>query len=142
MSKIKKHLFGGSVHVGLLFLRMGIGFQMIHHGLPKITGGTEKWIKLGSKMSLIGLDFAPVFWGFMAAFAEFGGGILIFIGLFSRPASFLLAFTMLVAAIYHWSEPEATFMNASHALELLFVFIALYITGPGKYSLDSRLHRG
>jgi putative oxidoreductase len=141
MSTVKKHLFGGSIHAGLLVLRIGMGFQMLLHGWPKISGGMEKWEKLGAKMSLIGIDFAPTFWGFMAAFAEFGGGVLILLGWFTRPSSFLLAFTMLVAAIYHWSEEGAGFMDASHALELFMVFVALYITGPGKYSLDEKFHR-
>lgn len=142
MSKIRKHLTGSHINAGLLILRIGIGVQMILHGWPKMSGGPGKWSALGENMALIGIDFAPTFWGFMAAFAEFGGGILITLGLFTRPASFLLAFTMLVAAFRHWSEEGAGFMDASHALELMMVFIALYITGAGMYSLDKKvLHR-
>lgn len=141
MKHIKGHIFGGSVHTGLLILRIGIGFQMLLHGWPKLTGGPERWEKLGKNMELIGLDFAPEFWGFMAMFAEFGGGLLLLLGWLTRPATLLLAITMLVASIRHWSEEGATFLDASHSLELMMVFIAIYITGPGKYSLDQKLHR-
>jgi putative oxidoreductase len=141
MSKIREHIFGRSVNIGLLVLRVGIGLQFVLHGWPKLSGGAEKWAKLGNNMALMGFDYYPTFWGFMAAFAEFGGGLLVVFGLLTRPASFLLAFTMLVAALKHWSEPDATWMAASHALELMIVFVALYIMGPGKLSLDSKWHR-
>lgn len=139
MSKIKRHLFGSSVDLGLFVLRFGIGFQMALHGWPKIID-PSMWDKIGSNMPLMNGGSLNVFWGFMAAFAEFGGGILLLLGWFTRPAAFLSAFTMLVASIYHWSEPDATWMSASHSFELFFVFVALYVTGPGKISLDAKFH--
>lgn len=142
MSKIRKHIFGGSVDLGLLILRIGIGFQMLLHGWPKISGGPDKWVKLGNNMALLGIDFAPMFWGFMASFAEFFGAALIIMGLFFRPSAFLLAFTMLVASVRHWNEEGAVFLDASHSMELMMVFIAMYITGAGKFSIDKGiLHR-
>ncbi len=140
MSKIKRHIFGESLHLGLLVLRLGVGIQLAMHGWPKMTGGMEKWEKLGKNMEMLGIDFFPAFWGFMAAFAEFGGGILIAVGLFTRPASFLLAFTMLVATVRHVSEEGAEWLDGAHAFELMVVFIALYLTGPGRYSIDRRIH--
>lgn len=136
---MKKYLSNKKTDLGLLILRTGIGFQLIMHGLPKITKGPEMWTKLGGAMKHLGIDFAPTFWGFMASAAEFGGGILLILGLFSRPTAFLVGFTMLVAAIVHWSEPDATYMSAGNAVELMIVSIGYYFTGPGKYSLDSKL---
>lgn len=124
--------------LGLLLIRIGLGIQMMLHGWPKITGGVEKWEKLGSKMSLIGIDFMPAFWGFMAAFSEFGGGLWLLLGFFNRPVSALLAFTMLIAAIYHWTD-EGKFMAGSHAFELMIVFIGLYFIGSGRYSIDRKI---
>ena len=99
---------------GLLFLRIGIGVMFIMHGYPKIIGGPDKWEKLGGAMSHIGIDFAPVFWGFMAAFAEFGGGILLLLGLMFQPACLMLAFTMLVATMMHLGKGDS--INGGFAL--------------------------
>ena len=58
------------LQVGLLILRIGIGISIFFHGLPKIMGGPETWTAIGGTMSNLGINFAPTFWGFMAAFAE------------------------------------------------------------------------
>lgn len=137
-----------NTNLGLLILRLGLGIQFILHGWPKISGGADKWAKLGESMSIVGIDFAHSFWGFMAAFAEFGGGVLLLIGLFVRPASALMAFTMLIASARHWhdsmNDPEVhsakdIWMSGSHALELCVVLLALYFLGSDKYSLDKKL---
>ena len=124
-------------HTGLLLLRIGIGIMFMIHGFPKITGGVEKWTALGGSMSSFGIDFLPGFWGFMAAFAEFFGGLLIALGLFFRPAVLLLIITMIVATAKHASAGDG-FGGYSHALESAIWFLGLLFTGPGKYSLDER----
>lgn len=118
--------------IGLLILRLGIGVMFIMHGLPKITGGPERWEALGGAMGALGIHFIPVFWGFMAAFAEFFGGIFLIFGLLWRPATFLLFFTMLVAALFHLERGDG-FKGSAHAIELGIVFLGLFFTGPGKY---------
>lgn len=120
---------------GLLILRLGLGFSFFWaHGWGKIFGGPEGWAELGGTVSLIGIDFLPTFWGFMAAFAEFGGGILLMLGLLFRPALFLLISTMAMAATMHIITGNG---SPLHAIELGIVFLALFFTGPGKYSLDA-----
>lgn len=122
---------------GLLVMRAGLGAMMLLHGYPKLFAGPEKWGKLGGAMANLGITYAPEFWGFMAAFAETIGGALLLIGFFTRPAALLLFFTMLVAAMKHLYAGE-TVMDASHAIELSFVFFALFIIGPGRYSIDKQ----
>lgn len=128
---------------GILVVRIGIGLSMlIFHGWDKLTGGPETWRRLGGAMANLGLDFAPVMWGFLAATAESIGSALLVLGLLFRPAAAMLAFTMFVAAIRHLSipagEPGAGFSGASHALELLSVYVALLLTGPGRFTLWPR----
>lgn len=123
---------------GLLIIRVGLGVMFMLHGYPKIAGGIEKWVKLGENMEHVGIGFGAAFWGFMAAFAEFGGGLLLVAGLFTRVAGLMMAFTMLIAMMAHLSKGEGL-MDASHAVEAGIVFLALYFTGPGKYSLDRAL---
>jgi putative oxidoreductase len=124
--------------LGLLIIRVGIGIMFIMHGYPKITGGVAVWEFLGMQMGNIGIGFAPVFWGFMAALAEFGGGILLITGLLTRPAAFGMFFTMLIAALMHLSMGEGI-KGSAHAIELGIVFLALMFAGGGKYSLDAIL---
>lgn len=126
------------MHTGLLILRLGIGTMFIIHGIPKIFGGAVKWEKLGDAAAKVGLDFLPHFWGFMGAFSEFFGGFLIAVGLFFRPACALLIFTMIVASNLHFSNGDA-FSKASHAIESGILFMALFLMGPGKYSVDYKL---
>ncbi len=126
------------LHLGLLILRIGIGASMLAHGLPKMMGGAEVWAGLGQSMSVVGINFAPTFWGFLAAFTEAVGGLLFAIGLLHRPISVMLVGMMAMAMISHISWGDG-FMVYSHALELMIVFIASVISGPGKYSLDAKL---
>jgi putative oxidoreductase len=123
---------------GLLILRLGIGSMFLFHGAPKMFGGPEKWEKLGTAMANVGIQFMPAFWGFMSAFAEFIGGILIVTGLFFRPACILLTINMTVAAVMHLSRGDGL-GGASHAIEDGIVFLSLILIGPGKYSLDDKL---
>ena len=100
---------------GLLILRIGIGGMFIFHGYGKLFGGLSVWAKLGASMSYVGIDFAPTFFGFMAAVAEFGGGICLISGFFFREACFLLLCTMIVAASKHLGKGDGL-RGASHAM--------------------------
>jgi putative oxidoreductase len=125
--------------LGILIFRLGFGFGFIYfHGWGKITGGIERWERLGGAMENIGIGFAPVFWGFMAALTESAGALMFAAGLFFRPVSLLLAFTMLIAMISHISSGQG---NPGNAFKNLSLFIGAYFIGPGKYSIDEWLKK-
>lgn len=121
--------------LALLIFRVGLGGMYIWHGWPKIVGGPAVWSKLGQAMSAFGIGFAPTFWGFMASFAEFGGGLLFVAGLFYRFASFLLFFTMFTAFFSQIAGGKGL-AKASQSFENSFSFFAAIFVGPGKYSID------
>lgn len=123
---------------GLLFLRVGLGLMFVAHGWPKLVGGPEKWEGVGGAMAHLGLDFAPQFWGFMAAITEVGGGLLLALGLLTRPVLIGLIFTMVVATWMHIAK-DSGFVKISHPLKTLIMFIGLFLTGPGKFSVDAKL---
>ncbi len=130
---------GISKDFGLLLIRVGIGVLMLtFHGYGKISGGPERWEAIGGAMTNLGIDFAPVFWGFMASFAEFVCSILLVLGPLFRTATLLLAFTMFVAAMRHINlpaeNPASGLSGASHALELFTIYLALFFTGPGRFA--------
>ncbi len=127
------------INIALLILRIGFAFSVAYaHGYGKITGGTDTWMKLGSSMEDFGITFAPIFWGFMAAFAEFFGAIMIGVGFCTRLGAFLLGFTMLVAFYGHMHGGDG-FGDASHAFDLMMVSIFFLIMGAGKFSLDNKI---
>ena len=127
--------FNDRLDAGLLLLRAGIGSMfVIAHGYPKIVGGLTLWRGLGGAFNrLIGLDFVPGFWGFLAMLAEFGGGLCLVAGIFFRPACAAILFTLLVAVISILRGGYG-FNSASQPLELGIIVAALFLTGPGKFT--------
>ena len=120
-------------------LRFCTGIMMCYyHGWSKLLSDASLWEKLGKTLTQwIGIDTLSVPLGLMAAFSESIGALLIAIGLLTRPAAFLLGFTMLVASYKKLSEVG---IDGSE-LPILFLILSLVILlkGPGKYSLDRKL---
>ncbi|WP_159633442.1 DoxX family protein [Sphingobacterium composti Ten et al. 2007 non Yoo et al. 2007] len=124
--------------IGILIIRVVIGgCMLLFHGLPKLINGPEVWEKVGAAMGNIGITFWSSFWGFAATMTESVGALLIMVGLFTKHTSLVLAFTMLIATISHLSKGD-TWAASSHSIELMAVFIALYFTGAGKFSIDKK----
>jgi putative oxidoreductase len=127
--------------IGILLLRVGVGLGFVFvHGWGKISAGPELWVKIGGSMSNLGIVFFPVFWGFMSSLAEFAGGILITLGLFTRTAALFLIINMTVAITQHLTKLDP-WSKAIYPIEIVSVFLALLIIGAGKYSLDNLLFK-
>ena len=121
---------------GMLLLRIGSGLIFIFiHGLGKINGGPELWVRLGGAMSNFGINFLPEFWGFMAAFAEFFAPMFIILGLLFRPATFILTCNMIVATSVHLSRLDP-WGKVAYPLMMVIVFASMFIIGPGRFSID------
>ncbi|WP_210395943.1 DoxX family protein [Motiliproteus sediminis] len=127
-----------------LALRLPLGIILAAHGAQKLFGwfggygleGTGQW------MASIGLE--PGFlMALLAGSAEFFGGIALLLGLLTRPAALVAAFTMVVAILsVHWEN--GLFMSNNgyeFALSLLAASVALTLRGGGSLALDNQLHR-
>jgi putative oxidoreductase len=81
--------------------------------------------------------------GFQGVLELVGGGLLL-IGLFSRPIAFLLSGDMAVAYFMaHWPKNWLPFLNGGElAVMFSFVFLYLWLAGPGPWSVDARMGRG
>ena len=124
--------------LGMAVVRIGLGLMMMMHGWPKVAAGAAKWQQLGSKMSVIGVDFFPTFFGAAAAFTEFFGGALVLIGLATRPAAMLMVFVLFIASMDKLAG-GGSIMSAAHPIETGLAFLALVFAGPGNFSIDGRL---
>ena len=125
-------------NTALLLGRITTGFLMVKlHGWSKLMAGTERWEGLGSQLAeAIGVDFMSIPLGFMASFAESIAAVLIILGLTTRPAAFLLAFTMMVAS---FKKFEGGLKAAELPLLFLTLSLIILLCGAGKYSLDHRI---
>ncbi|HEX3233166.1 MAG TPA: DoxX family protein [Gemmatimonadales bacterium] len=116
-------------------LRIGAGLLFMEHGLQKLfglfggmgpTGGTAPLV------SLMGL----------AGVLESGGGLLLVLGLFTRPVAVLVLLEMLFAFVtVHLPRGGAPIQNGGE-LALLYALIFAFLAGngAGPASLDSRRH--
>lgn len=81
--------------------------------------------------------FGSLFW--VGGVLELVGGLLILLGLFTRPVAFVLAGEMAVAYwMFHFPRSPYPLLNGGDASILYcFVFLLLVFTGPGAPSLDA-----
>ncbi len=139
--KVKNYLWRTTPegNIGYFILRAFVGVAMLTHGWPKLIAGPERWEQLGGVMGSIGIPGPAVFWGFMAAFAESIGAIMLAIGLLTPVAALLILITMAVAVfVVHGSDP---FSVRELGLMFLFTSLLFMLKGAGNYSIDHFLSR-
>ena len=141
-NSITKNIFDTNDNAATLPLRLVAGIIFAAHGSQKLFAwfggygldGTGQW------MDSIGLGPGYVM-ALLAGSAEFFGGLLLILGLFTRPTSVVLAITMLVAIVkVHLVNGLFMANNGyEYALTLLVVTLVLAIQGAGSFSLDNVL---
>ncbi len=131
-----------SISFGLLVLRLVVGLTIAAHGSQKLFGvwggsGMNCWTQVVQRLRM--RPARPLAW--IAAVSEFGGGLLLALGLLSPLGSLAIIGAMLVAiATVHLSKGFwVTKGGFEFNLTLIGASAALAITGPGAYSLDSAL---
>jgi putative oxidoreductase len=112
-------------------LRIAAGLLFMQHGAQKLFGWLEgNQVELFSLMGLAGV-------------LEFFGGLMIVLGLFTRPVAFVLAGEMAVAYFMaHFTRGFWPILNGGE-LSALYAFVFLYFSasGPGAFSVDGILAR-
>ncbi len=122
--------------ISVLLTRVVTGVAFMLHGWPKIQ----------KPFGWMGEDgFAPGIFQALAALAEFGGGLVLIVGVLTPLASLGIAATMIVAFVSHaimWGHPfVAKGGGPSYELATGYFCIALLLiaVGPGRFSLDRAL---
>ena len=115
-------------------LRVIAGVLFAVHGYGKILN------PFGATGMVESLGFYPgVFWSPLLAATEFFGGILLAIGLLTRPAAVATTIVLLVTVYFHWVV-KAEGLGGSEK-SILWAAIAFYFAfrGGNAHSVDARI---
>ena len=128
------------MNVGLLVVRLLFGIGIAAHGAQKLFGSFGGYGLKGTGGFFESLGFRPgVPFAAAAGLSEFGGGILLVLGLFTPVGAAAVMSTMLVAMIT--VHIKNGFWGANNGIEMPFLYAAaalgLGLIGPGAYSLDA-----
>tara|TARA_B100000700_G_scaffold240213_1_gene267081 strand:+ start:273 stop:674 length:402 start_codon:yes stop_codon:yes gene_type:complete len=117
-----------------------LGVLRIASGLLFLQHGTTKY--LGVPVTRFS-DASPMTMGGAAGVIELVGGILLVLGLFTRPVAFIMSGTMAVAYfLAHAPKAFYPILNGGELAALYcFVFLFIAAAGSGAWSLDKRMGR-
>lgn len=141
MPKLRDLLIGGEggrsalADFALLLLRATFGAGLaLGHGLGKLPV-SDDFVK-----GVADLGFpVPAVFAWAAALSESVGGILLALGLLTRPAAFFILCTMGTAFfVVHADDP---FLTKERAMLYGAVALAFLLAGAGRYSVDALLRR-
>jgi putative oxidoreductase len=126
--------------LAVLVVRLALGLIMLAHGYHKVFGGLHRHAQLVASLGM------PGWLGYVSAFTEFLGGILILVGLFTRVAAFAVCVDLAVAIWkVHWHNG----LLGSHEgpgyefpLALAAMAFALIFLGAGAIAFDHVLRGG
>ncbi len=116
----------------LSVLRIMAALLFVEHGLSKFFG----FPRAMDAPALFDLEW-------FAALIEFGGGVLLALGLFSRAAAFIMSGEMAIGYfMFHAPQGFYPYLNHGEAAVLYcFIFLYIFLAGPGPWSLDAVLWR-
>lgn len=129
--------------VAALTLRVSAGAILAAHGAQKLFGWFGGYGLEGTGQWMASVGFEPGYlMALLAGSAEFFGGIALVLGLLTRPAALVAAFTMLMAMTVHIGNGLFMSNNGyAFALSLLAITTALVFMGGGRVSADNLIHR-
>ncbi len=128
MDALFSRLNGYAPHA-LGILRIVTGLLFLQHGTQKLFALPPRAMPAPELLSLLGA----------AGVLELVGGVLILLGLFTRPVAFLLSGQMAVAYFLAHAprSPYPAVNGGDAAILFCFVFLYLCFAGPGLFSLDA-----
>lgn len=117
-------------------LRVLAGALFAVHGYGKILN------PFGAVGMVESLGFYPgMIWSPLLAATEFFGGILIAIGLFTRPAAFASMIVLAVTVYFHWVVKAEGLMGAEKSILWAAIMLYFAVRGANGQSVDARIGR-
>ncbi|MCF6130458.1 DoxX family protein [Flavobacterium sp. AS60] len=144
---MKKNLFISfqpiNLSLGILLVRVIIGVLMAFYGYQKLINfetmaASDFWAKEVSFLGMTGKT--PLA---LTIFAEFFCSLLLIVGLFTRLSlipllicmGYIIAFTAKFEVIYSGDNG----IEVNNAFVYFVIYLGIYLTGPGNYSLDYKI---
>jgi putative oxidoreductase len=123
-----------ALDAALLLLRVSFGLLLMRQGWDKLASYNENASTFPDPLGV-----SPSFSLMLTIFAEFFCSAFVVVGLFTRPALLVLMITFVVIVLLiHGSDP---LNDKEHGLNYLFAFLSIFLTGPGKYSVDALIKK-
>ena len=123
--------------LALIVVRLALGVIMVAHGYHKVFGGLHHHAQFVASLGL------PAWLGYVSAFGEFLGGILVLAGFFTRAAAFVLLVDLGVAIWkVHWHNGLTGDHGYEFPLAAAALALALIFFGAGPIALDHVLRGG
>ncbi len=131
-------------NVALLLLRAMIGVVFIAHGAQKLFGAFGGHGLDGTANMMAGNGLKPgMFFAVLGGISEFGGGLLLLVGLMTPLAGLAIIGVMVMAIAVSSGERGFIAIGGGQGYEynlvLIAIALALVIAGPGQLSLDRQL---
>jgi len=127
-----KDNFWTNSDIGLLIVRIALGGIIFFHGLHKITHG------IADQFQILAHNGIPGVFIYFVYVSEVLAPVLIVLGIFTRLSSLSIFVTMIVifyALPFPIGMDEHGAMNIESQLYFLLLSVALFFTGPGRYTL-------
>lgn len=120
-------------------IRVVAGLNLVPHGYPKVFDSglanvADSFAKMGYEPGWL--------WGPAVAVTEVAGGIMLAVGLLTRPVALAIAVFLFTAVVHHWGA--GFYWNKGGFEYPLFwgvVALAFAIRGGGRYSVDRLIGR-
>lgn len=117
--------------LALFVMRLALGAVMVGHGYQKVFGGLHHHVQFVASLGL------PAWTAYLSAFAEFLGGLLILLGLFTRIAALAICIDLSVAiAKVHFHNGLMGNGGYEFPLALAALAFALIFFGGGPIAFD------
>ncbi|PRD41550.1 DoxX family protein [Phyllobacterium phragmitis] len=117
-------------------LRFIGGAALVTHGYSKILD------PFGAAGMVEGIGFYPgSFWSPLLSATEFFGGILLAIGLLTRPAAFATMIVLLVTVWFHWSVQGQGYSGSEKSILWSAIMFFFVIRGANSHSVDAKIGR-
>lgn len=129
-------VYDGLHDIAFTILRVAAGLILAIHGWPKI----QDPMKLVGMVESLGFAPGPL-WAVLLAATEFIGGILLVLGLLTRPAAFAATIVLLVTVYFHWVVKSQGFDGSEKSILWAAMTFLIFVRGAGAHSIDRVLKK-